>query len=296
MFDFKKLLKCKFHLRFILNPIVRYQSNLLGNYKGVCDIKHEIPIIVSITSYEDRFNELELSLYSLFNQSLKPDKIILWLSDKYNLTNLPYCITKYLKNGLEIRFVKDIGSYTKIIYALKEFSNSIIVTADDDIYYPKTWLKKLYLSYIANPNDIQVHRAHKIILDNDNNIMPYEVWEKHTKEENADYNNFLTGVGGVLYPPNCFTGEVFRQDLFLKFAPSADDIWLWFMALLSDRKIRVVKNHIKTLTCINLFRQLGIDKSKSLYSVNQKGYNDVQINNLMKLYGPNIINKLMLKK
>ena len=55
-------------------------------------------------------------------------------------------ITQFIKNGLEIRFVKDIGSYTKAIYAFKEFSESIIVTADDDIFYPKDWLKKLYLS------------------------------------------------------------------------------------------------------------------------------------------------------
>jgi hypothetical protein len=104
--------------------------------------------------------------------------------DEYELAKLPYGITKYIKNGLEIRFVRDIGSYTKVIYALKEFEKSIVVTADDDIIYPKDWLKKLYLSYAANPEDIQVHRAHRVRIEN-KNIMPYETWSKHAEEESA---------------------------------------------------------------------------------------------------------------
>ena len=225
-------------------------------------------------------------------QSLKPDKIILWLSDEYESFNyLPYSITKYLKNGLEIRFVKDIGSYTKIIYALKEYPSDIIVTADDDIIYPKDWLKKLYHSYISHSEDIHVHRAHRVLVENDN-ILPYESWKKQINEENARYDNFLTGVGGALYPPNCFSPEIFREDIFLKYAKSADDIWLWVMALLSNRKIRVVKNHIRTLTCTDFLGQIGIKQKKTLYSTNKKGKNDEQLHNLMKYYGSNVLVKI----
>ena len=203
----------------------------------------------------------------------------------------PYEITKYIKNGLEIKFVKDIGSYTKAIYAFKEYPESIIVTADDDIYYPKKWLEKLYHSYIAHPKDIQVHRAHRVKLK-DNKILPYEKWEKHVQEESARFDNFLTGVGGVLYPPNCFLSEVFRDDIFLNYAPTADDIWFWFMALISNRKIRVVQNHIKTLRCTNLLRQI-LPNRKTLYSINSTGRNDEQIKNLMKFYQNNILHKII---
>ena len=186
----------------------------LGKYSGINDIRRDVPLIVSLTSYEERFEDLTISIYSLLNQSIKPDRIILWLSDNLCLNDLPYDITRFIKNGLEIRFVKDIGSYTKAIYAFKEFSNSIIVTADDDIYYPKDWLSKLYYSFIANPKDISVHRAHRIRFE-DKKIAPYETWTKHVEEENARFDNFLTGVGGVLYPPNCFSNEVLRKDIFL---------------------------------------------------------------------------------
>lgn len=287
-----KILKSRLHLRFVFNPLIRYNSNLMSKYVGINPVKRDVPIIVSLTSYEARFKDLEISLYSLLNQSLKPDIIILWLSDEIeSLNDLPYEITKYIKNGLEIRFVKDIGSYTKAIYAFKEYSEAIIVTADDDIYYPKKWLERLYHSYIAHPKDIQVHRAHRVKLK-DNKILPYEKWEKHVQEESARFDNFLTGVGGVLYPPNCFLSEVFRNDIFLKYAPTADDIWFWFMALISNRRIRVVQNHIKTLSCTNLLRQI-LPNRKTLYSINSTGRNDEQVENLMKFYQNNILPKIL---
>lgn len=285
----KNLLNCKFHLRFVLNPLIRYKADNLGSISGVNQIKREVPVVVSLTSYEERFDDLVISLYSLLNQTIKPDRIILWLSDEFEGVNdLPYEITRFIKNGLEIRFVKDIKSYTKAVYAFKEFPNAIVVTADDDIYYPKNWLEKLYHSYITHPQDIQVHRAHRVKLK-EGVIAPYESWDKHIEEESARYDNFLTGVGGVLYPPDCFSKEVLREDIFLKEAPTADDIWFWVMALINNRKIRVVKNHIRTLACTNIFYQLGIFKRKNLYSINRIGENDRQLKNLMKFYGQNIL-------
>ena len=281
----KRIFSYKFHVRGLMNPFIGLQISSLKDYPGVTEEKRDVPVVVSLTSYSERFKDLPIALYSLLNQSLKPDRIILWLSNEHKeINNLPYEITQFIKNGLEIRFVKDIGSYTKAIYAFKEYSDSIIVTADDDIYYPKDWLKKLYLSYIAHPEDIQVHRAHRANLE-----LSYEKWEKHVNEESARFDNFLTGVGGVLYPINCFSNEVLREDIFLKYCPKADDVWLWVMALVQNRKIRVVKNHIKTLTCVNIIKQLLKD---NLYKENRQDGNDMQIKNLMRLYGRNIINKL----
>ena len=289
----KKLIQTKFHLRFVFNPLIRYFANNLGEYKGVTDIKRDVPVIVSLTSYYERFQDLEISLYSLLNQKLKPDRIILWLDkNHYDISTLPYEITRYIKNGLEIRFVEDLRSYTKFFYALKEFTNSVIVTADDDIYYPQDWLSKLYYSYISNPEDIHCHRAHRVIYVN-GEFAPYLSWPKHVKEESARYDNFLTGVGGVLYPPNCFNNEVFRKDIFLKYAPTADDIWLWVMALVNNRKIRVVRNHIKTLISVDILGQLGFRKKTTLFAINSLGKNDEQLQKLLKFYRQNLISKLI---
>ena len=258
---------------------------------GVNQAGREVPVMVSLTSVMDRFKDLPISLYSLLNQTLKPDRVILWLSSEYkNTDNLPKNITKFIENGLEIRFVEDVKSYTKAFYAFEEFPQNIIVTADDDVFYPETWLEKLYNSYLETPEDIQVHRAHRVKIT-DNKIAPYETWTKHVTEETARYDNFLTGAGGVLYPPNCFTDEVLRKDIFLEKSPTADDIWFWVTALKSGRKIRVVKNHIKTLTCTNIFRQI-FRCGRTLYKTNRSGANDRQLENLMKLYENDILPKL----
>ena len=281
----KRIFSYRFHLRGLFDPFIWIHIAALKNYQGVLRKHRDVPIIVSLTSYEERFKDLPKALYSLINQSIKPDRIILWLNEELkDTTSLPYEITQFVKNGLEIRFVKDIGPYTKAIYAFKEFKDSVIVTADDDIYYPKDWLKKLYLSYVAYSDDIQVHRAHRVDLEK-----PYEKWEKHVKEESARFDNFLTGVGGVLYPPNCFSNEVLREDIFIKNAPKADDIWFWIMALVHNRKIRVVDNHIKSLISVSLWGQLF---KNNLYKDNKNGGNDFQLENLMKLYGQNILNRL----
>lgn len=286
----KRIFSYKFHVIGLFNPFINYQIKTLGEYSGVIEgNKREVPIIVSLTSYQERFSDLPKTLYSLMNQTLKPDRIILWLDEeKESLTNLPYEITRFVKHGLEIKFTKDIGPYTKIIPSLKKYPNAIIVTADDDIYYSKNWLNLLYMSYISNPEDIHVHRSHRVLLEN-KQILPYEKWEKHVVEETARFDNFITGVGGVLYPPKCFTSEVFREDIFLKNAPKADDIWLWVMALVHNKKIRVVKNHNNFLITTSLWKQLF---KNNLYKENKTGGNDKQLNRLLKLYQQNILNKI----
>ena len=60
---------------------------------------------------------------------------------------MPKELKELMKRGLEIRFCKDIGPHGKLIYALKEFPDAIVVTADDDMIYPKDWLEKLFESY-----------------------------------------------------------------------------------------------------------------------------------------------------
>ena len=108
-------------------------------------------IIVSLTSYPDRIYDIHYCLYSLLNQNFKPDKLILWLSKEEFPKldeNLPSRILKLKKHGLEIKWTeKNFRSYNKLIHSLKEYPNEIIVTADDDIFYPGDWLESLYENY-----------------------------------------------------------------------------------------------------------------------------------------------------
>ncbi|WP_416861963.1 hypothetical protein, partial [Helicobacter ganmani] len=109
-------------------------------------------LIASLTSYPLRIPTLHYTLYSLLTQTLKPHKLILWLS-KEEFPNkeqdLPSSVLDFTNHGLEIKWCeKNIKSYKKLIPTLQDYLNAIIVTCDDDVIYPKNWLSKLYNAYV----------------------------------------------------------------------------------------------------------------------------------------------------
>ena len=262
-----------------INPFLKYNIYSLDNYLGVNKVKREIELVVSISSNIKNFDKLPATIYSILNQNIKPDRFILWLDEnECDLLNLPYEITRFVKNGLEIKFVKDLNSYTKTVNAFKEFYESIIVTAEDYVYYQKDWLSKLYISYITCPNNIHVHKAKNINktckqITNLSNCL-------FAREEKARYNYMVINQGGILYPPKCFSKEAMREPIFLKYAPNSPDIWFWVMALAQNRKIRLVKNH-NHINYIADFQKLF----HSTICTNE-------FNSLLKFYERNVCSKL----
>lgn len=265
--------------------IVEFKQNgTTGDDKG---------IIISLTSFPQRMYEIHYTLYSLLTQSVKPAKVILWLGEEQfpNLEkDIPEKILKLKENGLVIGWCKNLYSYTKLIPTLKQYPGNIIVTADDDIYYEKDWLEILIKNHETNPETIICHRAHKVKLSK-NGIAPYKKWPKKIKTGKASYLNFLTGVGGVLYPQNCFYKDVLNENLFMELAPKADDVWFWTMSVLNKTKTIVAKNCIRELTYINPDRERGLTNEITLFSSNKKGGNDLQIEKVLNHY-PQILDIL----
>ena len=208
-------------------------------------IKNSKNIIVSLTSFPKRINYVLLTIKSIIRQTLKPNKIILWLSKTEFIKkekNLPLNLLSLIKKGLNIKFVKkNIKSYKKLIPSLKKYPNNLIITVDDDIIYRKDTIEKLYKNYIKFPKDIHAHRITKFKYKSGK----FEVISGgYQYYKNSSFLNKLTGVGGVLYPPNSLYKDVLREDLFLKLAPTNDDQWFWIQAILNNVRIRVVENQI----------------------------------------------------
>ncbi len=259
---------------------------------GVTREKRSPQIIVSLTSYPSRIYDIHYCLYSLLNQSFKPDKLILWLSKEEfpNLEeDLPSNLLNLEKHGLEIKWTeKNFRVYNKLIHSLIEYPNDIIVTADDDIFYPEDWLERLYENY--DGKNIVAHRAHLMNFESGSPV-PYELWEKCIENEEITILNLPTGVGGVLYPPDVFNKDVLKDQLFLKLTPTADDIWFWGMVVLNNRKINVLKNGYKYLTYINPERELNLNDDGTLYEGN-KLRNDEQLSAILEYY-PEIKDRLL---
>ena len=239
--------------------------------KGVTDTPRTKKIIVSLTSFNERIPTLHICLSSLLKQTLKPDMLILWLAKEQfpNLEkDLPNEILDLKNFGLTIRWCNDTKSYKKLIPALKEFPNDIIVTSDDDCYYDKRWLERLYNAYLENPDNIYCHRITKIILKN--NKFKGKCEQNY---KNPSFANKLSGGGGVLYPPHSLYEDITNEALFKELAPTNDDIWFWMMAVLNNRKVSIVKKplkypvaraHIKDLQILPIIRALLSQNSNAL--------------------------------
>ena len=222
---------------FLLNKLSPLFFELIIRGKAIKQTgrKHSLPqeLIVSLTSYPARFGKLHLTLKSLLSQSIRPNRLILWVAHE-DRTFLPLAVTKLQRFGLEIKYCKDLRSYKKIIPALRLYPDAFITTADDDTYYRHSWLEELVACYDPVIPTSVCHRARLITFDDQTKeLLPYSKW---TLISNQDKQNlahpqliFPTGIGGVLYPPNSLHELATSENQFSRFCNDADDVWLYWM-------------------------------------------------------------------
>lgn len=235
--------------------------------------KNDSLIVVSLTSFPARINRVWLMIETVFRQSVKPDKIVLYLSINQfpNYNSLPKRLLKLQKRGLEIYLKEDdLRSHKKYFYALQDFPYSSIITLDDDIYYNTNIVKDLITLHLKYPNSIICNRAWKIETEN-NVILPYKKWSLLMKETTPRTDIFPTGVGGVLYPPKTLHQEVLNVKIFKEIVLCADDIWLNAMAYINNSKyVKTSNDNILFLPIIYLYNQ----KLTNINVVNNQ--NDIQ--------------------
>lgn len=116
-------------------------------------------IIVGLTSYPARINNLAPTLESIFSQNAKIDKIYLVLSIK-EFPNLKNDVPEYLlnytnvQNNFEILFVENnLKQFKKNLPLLKMYENRndiIIFTIDDDKIYKNNYISTVYSFLIEN--------------------------------------------------------------------------------------------------------------------------------------------------
>lgn len=243
-------------------------------------------VIVSLTSYGRRVKKtVYYTIISLLKQNYKPDKIILWLDNQnWNDYNIPRKLKNLRKYGLTIKFCDDIKSYKKLIPAIKEFPNDIIITCDDDVYYNADTIGILVSNYLKEPNSIYCHCAHLLTFDSNNILNPYSKWEKYISSQN-NKRVFPVGVGAVLYKKDFLHNDVTDENKFMELAPRADDIWFYIMSFLKGINKTVVPVLKDNIYNIDLIHQ-KFNKYSSLSGSNVADcQNDIQIRDILKYYG-----------
>ncbi|ANS85796.1 glycosyltransferase family 2 protein [Vibrio scophthalmi] len=220
---------------FIL--IDKYQSSCLDSTTSLVDPNSTANVVLSLTTYTTRIDHVFLTIESLGNQTVKPNKIVLWLDEnEFNEESLPGTLKKQREKGLEIRYTANTGSYKKLFPAIEAFSDTHIITVDDDILYPYDLVERLLNHHTKQPLAIIGCRAHKIVRNTDTTPKPYTEWLNEV--DKADNNDaFLTSGGGTLFPHTIDRKAFLNKDLALKLCPNADDIWINYLAKASNIEI-----------------------------------------------------------
>lgn len=226
-------------------------------------------VIVSMTSFPAAIPYAVKAVKSILQGSVLPDKVVLYLTfAQFGEEGLPRELTELAQaeERFEIRnYPVDIRSYRKLIPALRDFPEDIIVTVDDDVHYHRHTLRDLLRMHSKFPEAVLAHRAKRISV-----ALPYRKWKKLRwyhflfKRIYADPFTIQTGVGGVLYPPHALRSDMTEGEDFRRIAPTADDFWFWAAAVANGRMVIPVPfGHNKP-------RGLGKPKALSLKTVNFK--------------------------
>ena len=252
------------------------------NENGLNLEKRDKKIIVSLTSFPERINDIHYCIYSLLTQNFKPDMVILWLAEEQfpnKEEDLFGDLLKLRNNGLTIKWYHDIGSYKKLIPVLKEYPDDYIVTADDDIFYHNSWLENMWNQYKKFPNTIITSKARRITFNSNNLIDDYANWEVINENMGSSFLNFPIGSGGTLYFPNSLNEKVFDESLFLELCPTVDDVWFWAMAIINKSKITIIDEPLDSFKYINVARESGVLKESTLNNTNEM--KNIQMNNVV---------------
>lgn len=248
--------------------------------------------IVSLTTISFRLRHIHLVIESLLAQDFPAHsyEVRLHLSENPYLLDqgcptLTDELEELLKNyqgRFSVVYVENTGPYRKILPVLNEvysytpanFSNTLIVTADDDTAYPPFFLSRLYECYL-NHHCVIGFRGRVMRLDN-NKLISYKQWSI-TIEKNPTLLNVPTGKDGVLYSPLDLNPDILNLSAAQQHAPKADDLWLKVHSLLAAKPSYIINSELDQ----EFPSVTGSEPEVSLYrSFNARGGNDEALDNL----------------
>jgi len=211
----------------------------------------KLPIYVSITSIFINQDILLKALKSILNQTRRPDKIFLYLSEESYILDDGFKDKKITNPDLlklindssiiDLKWVTNTGSYRKLLPLLKEKwkEDCIIITIDDDTVYTNNLIKDLVSDYLKYKCVIN-YRGFTPKLDHIDDFNYY----KHTELEKLSLYNFPTGKSGTLYKPEFFHKTkdlIFNDEVYLDTCAKQDDIWFYIVRLLNNIKCYTLK-------------------------------------------------------
>lgn len=261
-------------LRGFLHGVWHRASHALRRRSGINAAPRDCPVVVSLTTHPARLSTVFLAVESLLNQSFKPDRIVLWLSRaEINAGDIPTELRRQQQRGLEIRWHdENLSCYKKLIHALEEFADCHIVTADDDLMFPRHWLRDLHRAHTRHPHAIAAHRGYWCSRRAARELRPYNLWPAADNATAPSHDIFPTCGAGAWFAPGVLDARVTERALFMRLCPGADDIWYKAMSLLAQAPTVLARARSVTFPLI----YARGSQRKTLWQVNERA-NDAHL-------------------
>jgi hypothetical protein len=227
--------------------------------------------VVCLTSHGDRLESVFLAIESIGRGRQRPARLILWLEETEFTAASPTTLRNLVRRGLEIRECGRYGPHSKYFpYVISSRDDRLpLVTADDDILYPRYWLAELVAKWQLHPTEVHCFRA-RVMKLMDDGIAPWTSFPK-CRSVQASQFNIATGVSGIIYPSSMLDAALSLGGQFMNCTPHNDDIWLHAVALRTGTLVRQVRPRPKDFFIIPGSQAIRLGQE------NKRGRNDRQV-------------------
>lgn len=252
----------------------------------------EIPIYVSVTSIFKNQDVLFQTLQSITKQTLKPEKIFVYLSEEPSFFDDGFKekqiteakLSNLIRNNsiIEINWGKEMGPLGKLLPLLKDKweEDCIIITIDDDTVYDSDLVKNLVKDY----------NEYKCVINYRGFTPKFDIFENFNymnrdKTNKLSLYNFPTGKGSILYKPEFFhktDNLIFNDDIYLNCCDKQDDIWFYVIRVLNNIQCYIStkkwqKQNLVTKGLYHHYNSKGNNNTvafkKTIEKLKQLGYN-----------------------
>lgn len=145
-------------LLFLVIMLITIVTLLLSQKEKFVQLQDKV--IVSLSTSPKRISKIEPVINNMLEQTLVPDVIVLNLPIIFKRNNSKFTLPlpTFIKDNSKIlvNFVDDIGPITKVLPTVKLYSDpeTIIISIDDDIIYPKNRIQELVETAVKYPNAV----------------------------------------------------------------------------------------------------------------------------------------------
>ena len=183
-------------------------------------------IIASLTTYPKRLKRLKETLPFILNQTLIYDKLCIVIDDNLMENEInEYLKLRELDSRIEILFGENKWrSANKLLVTYKKYPGAIIITCDDDMYYPTTAFQEMYEVWQGNKDCIVAQEINPALIDfmTVKYLNSFDVMLRQ-----KEFGKYLSVC--CLFPPYSLEDtDVYNYENFMYVTNGMhDELWFW---------------------------------------------------------------------